>query len=58
MLYYGEMRRLLVAENIVFAYRSKKAAETKPGGWGKWAEEHPQLDQLLSEVEILASEIE
>ena len=57
-MYYGEMRRLIIAENIVFAYRSKKAAETKGGGWGKWAEEHPQLDRLLSEAEMLASEIE
>ncbi len=49
VLYYGEVRRMIAAENVVLAYLSRKSYEN----WGKWAQEHPDLEKILNEVEVL-----
>lgn len=43
-----EIRKMLVAENILLAYNSRK----KSDNWGKWAEEHPDLAKILEDIEV------
>jgi hypothetical protein len=50
-LYYGETQRMITAENIVFAYRSRAASED----WGAWAQKYPDLEKLLIDVEMLVN---
>lgn len=45
----GEMRRMLTVENIVTAYKSRRASEN----WAKWADEHKFYAELLANVERL-----
>lgn len=40
----GEMQKLLAAEEIVAAFRSREKANT----WATWAQEHPQSNAMLS----------
>lgn len=47
----GEMRRMMFAENLVNVYASRQASTNKEGGWGKWAQEHPDWDAMLKQVE-------
>lgn len=41
--YFGELRRLIIAENIVNAYRARASAEN----WAVWAMENPIMAKLL-----------
>jgi len=52
ILSFGTARRMIIAENIVEAYRDRKRAEN----WGEWAEKNPSASALLKQAEILASE--
>lgn len=47
--YYGELRRLIIAENISLAYRSRSASQN----WGEWARKYPDLEKILIEAELL-----
>lgn len=49
VLYYGEMRRMIVAENIVKSYQSRARAEN----WAAWVEENTAMANLLAEAENL-----
>jgi len=40
---------MIAAENVARSYFSRKASQN----WGKWAQDNPQMDKLLIEVEIL-----
>lgn len=51
VFYYGELRRMIIAENIVTAYRSRPK-----DNWGEWAEKNPELAKILKDAEILAGE--
>lgn len=46
--YYGELRRLITAENIVIAYHSRKRSDN----WAAWAEDNKAMARMLAEVEI------
>ncbi len=52
--YFGELRRLIIAENIVTAYRSRARAEN----WASWSRESPVMANLLAEVEVLVNKDE
>ena len=43
---YGELKRMLTAENIVNAYRARDAS----ANWAQWATENPELNRLLNEA--------
>jgi hypothetical protein len=47
---YGEIQRMITAENIMRAYGERRAAEN----WAAWAEEHPDDAALLNEAMLLA----
>lgn len=47
--YFGELRCLILAENINLAYRSRSRSEN----WAEWAQKHPDLEQILIEAELL-----
>lgn len=42
------MRRLVTAENMVIAYKSRARAEN----WVAWVQDNPEMAKLLAEVEI------
>lgn len=46
VLYAKEQRSLALAENVVRAYRERRAAAS----WATWAEENPGLNRLLTEA--------
>jgi hypothetical protein len=48
-LYFGEVRRMRRAENIVNAYHARKNSDT----WAKWASQNPEMEKILIEAEIL-----
>lgn len=48
-LAYREIQAMLTAENIISAYYSRSQTDN----WAKWAQDNPQADKLLKEVEIL-----
>lgn len=50
--YFGELRRLIIAENIVNAYRGRSRADS----WAAWANENPGMAELLAEVERSAND--
>ena len=43
----NEIQRMILAENIVSAYRGRKNSDN----WAKWASDNPADARLLSEVE-------
>jgi hypothetical protein len=47
--YYGELRRMVHAENIVNAYNSRKQSEN----WAEWVHKYPQAAEMLAEAEKL-----
>lgn len=47
--YYGELRRLVVAENIVSAYQSRAGSEN----WAEWSAKYPAQAALLAKVEMI-----
>ena len=49
VFFYGELRRLILAENIVLAYRQRAQALN----WVTWATDHPGLAELLAEADQL-----
>lgn len=53
VLSYGEIRRMIAAENIFTAYKSRQASDN----WGKWALENQKSDALLKSVEVLINAI-
>ena len=52
VLSYGEMQKMLAAENVIRAYRSRQSAPNR----GKWAQENQDADGLLNDIEILIHE--
>ena len=46
--FFGELRRMIAAENIVNAYNSRAAAEN----WAEWTQKNPMLARILADVEI------
>ena len=44
----GEIRKMLIAEDVVYAYGRRKAS----GNWGQWSQDHPYLDALLKSIEV------
>lgn len=52
IFYFNELRCLMVAENIVLAYKMRERAEN----WAQWANENKQLAKLLTEAEKLAND--
>jgi hypothetical protein len=51
ILYFGEIRRMIAAENIVTAYLSRRASQN----WGKWAQDNPALEKIILDAEVLAN---
>ena len=49
VFYFGEIRRLIHAENIVNAFRSSKQSTN----WAEWSKTNPQLAELLAEASQL-----
>lgn len=47
--YYGELRRMILAENIVNAYRTR----AKSSNWPAWVQENPVMADILMEAEKL-----
>jgi hypothetical protein len=48
--YFGELRRMMIAENIVRAYEGRAAHK---GGWAAWSTDNPELSELLHAAEML-----
>ena len=46
--YFYEYNRLIIAENIVNAYRSRAESQN----WSEWARKNPELAHLLTSAEI------
>jgi hypothetical protein len=51
VLYFGELRRMIIAENLVFAYRSR----ANSANWAEWANNNPLLSKTLNEAERLVN---
>jgi hypothetical protein len=47
VLYFGELRRLILAENIVQAYHSRRAS----ANWAEWTASNPVYAGLLVDIE-------
>ena len=47
--YYGELRCLILAENIASAYHSRKAATN----WVEWVAQNKTMSEILIEAEKL-----
>ena len=45
--YFGELRRLILAENILYAYRDRRKSEN----WAEWTESNPIMAKVLFEIE-------
>lgn len=48
-LYFGELRRMILAENIVAAYRARAKSEN----WAAWANANTVMADVLVEAEKL-----
>lgn len=46
VLYRGEVRAMVVADNIRRAFQAREAS----GDWAKWAEQNPGMNDLLNEA--------
>lgn len=53
-LYYGELRKMIAAENIVNAYESRQRSEN----WADWASKNTELAAFLAVVEKLVDELD
>lgn len=49
---FSEYCRMIAAENILIAYRSRKASESA-NGWGAWGQENPELERILIDAEMI-----
>ncbi len=49
MLGAGEIRRMVIAENIYKAYKSRENADN----WAEWAMKYPDMNRLLEEAMLL-----
>jgi hypothetical protein len=49
VFYFGEMRRMVRAENIVVAYQNRKRAKN----WAEWSTSNPREAEILAEAEKL-----
>jgi len=47
VLSYGEIQRMITAENIVQAFHARKKSEN----WAAWANNNPASARLLAEIE-------
>jgi len=47
--YYGELRCLILAENIASAYNARKAATN----WAEWVAQNKTMSEILFETEKL-----
>ena len=47
VLYLGELRAMIFAENILYAYRERHRSEN----WAEWADKHPHMAKLFFEIE-------
>ncbi len=47
--YFGELHRLIVAENILTAYQSR----ARSNNWAEWVSQNPKMANLLIEAEKL-----
>lgn len=52
VLGFGDIKRMVTAENIVLAYKDRKSSNN----WGDWAAKNPSASRLLKKAELLASE--
>ena len=50
--YAGELRRMVIAENIQTAYQSRARAKN----WAAWVKDNPALADLLDEARQLAED--
>ena len=48
VLFFGELNRMIYAENVVAAYRSRPR-----DNWAEWTDKNPVLARLLAEAEKL-----
>lgn len=48
--YYGEYRKMIIAENVVNSYRSRAQSKV----WNTWASLNPQMAELLELAENIA----
>jgi len=49
VFHFGELRRLIVAENIVNAYRDRSQSQN----WAQWTSQNMGMAELLAEAEKL-----
>ena len=47
VLSYGEIQRLILAENVVQAFQARK----KSDNWAEWANNNPTSARLLTDIE-------
>ena len=47
----GEMRRMVLTENVINAYRARERSEN----WAKWVQENRQASELLAQAAKAAS---
>jgi hypothetical protein len=48
--FYGELRRMIYAENIITAYKSR----AQSNDWAKWIKDNPTAAEMLAEAEMIA----
>ena len=51
--YHAEYRRMIYAENIVIAYRSRAKSN---GNWAAWAVSNPAMASILADAEKIAND--
>lgn len=49
VFYFGELQKMLAAENIHYAYHTRKRAKS----WAEFANDHPKLNKILNRAETL-----
>lgn len=53
--YFGELKKMILAENVFLAYQARK--NTKQD-WAKWTDENPDSAKLLFDVEKMIQELD
>lgn len=48
----GELRRMVLVENVIKAHQGRERAEN----WAKWAQENPQASELLARAAKAAND--